>query len=60
MDLAIITDDWPFDENVEPNNIRKIVALLKENSWSGVMSLETKGEANTLKSVKWFRGVIGS
>jgi sugar phosphate isomerase/epimerase len=59
-DTGIAASDVHVGQGINADNIRKIVAMLKENNWSGVMSLETKGEANTLKSVEWFRGVIGS
>jgi len=36
MDLAIITDDWPYDENEEANNIRKIVGL------DGMMKIQVR------------------
>jgi hypothetical protein len=34
------------------------VEILKRKGWSGVMSLESKGEANTLRSLTWFRGLL--
>jgi len=57
-ETGIAASDVHVGEGINADNIRGIVGLLKENNWSGVMSLETKGEANTLKSVEWFRGIV--
>jgi sugar phosphate isomerase/epimerase len=58
-DTGIAASEVHVGQGINADNIRKIVEILKANKWSGAMSLETKGEANTLKSVKWFRGVVG-
>lgn len=47
-------------QGVNAGNIRAIVDLLKENGWSGVMNLESKGELNTLRSLEWFRGIVAA
>jgi sugar phosphate isomerase/epimerase len=47
-------------QGINAPNIRSIVELLEKASWSGVMSLESKGEKNTLSSLEWFRGVISA
>jgi hypothetical protein len=36
MDLSIITDDWPYDEHDDANNVRKIVGL------DGAMKLQVR------------------
>jgi inosose dehydratase len=58
-ETGIAASEVHVGQGINADNIRQIVALLKAAKWDGVMSLETKGEANTLKSVEWFRGVIG-
>ena len=45
-------------QGINAGNIEKIVELLKAENWSGPMSLECRGEANSLKSLEWFRGVV--
>lgn len=57
-DTGIAASEVHVGEGLNAGNIRSIVALLKEKRWSGVMSLESKGEPNTLRSVEWFRGVL--
>ncbi len=46
-------------QGLNADNIKKIVAMLKAGRWSGVMSLEAAGEDLTLKSLKWFRTIVG-
>ncbi|HEY3324177.1 MAG TPA: sugar phosphate isomerase/epimerase family protein [Planctomycetota bacterium] len=58
-DTGIAASEVHVGQGINAGNIQKIVAHLKAKKWSGVMSLETKGEANTAKSVEWMRGVIG-
>ena len=57
-ETGIAASEVHVGEGINADNIRRIVELLKENDWSGVMSLETKGESNTLKSLEWFRGIV--
>ncbi len=57
-ETGIAASEVHVGEGINADNIRRIVGLLKENDWSGVMSLETKGESNTLKSLEWFRGIV--
>jgi inosose dehydratase len=57
-ETGIAASEVHVGEGINADNIRRIVDLLKEEDWSGVMSLETKGEANTLKSLDWFRGIV--
>jgi len=45
-------------QGINADNIRQIVQLLKNKKWDGVMSLESKGERNTLKSLEWFRTIM--
>jgi sugar phosphate isomerase/epimerase len=47
-------------QGINAQNIRTIVELLRNANWSGVMSLESKGEKNTLSSLEWFRGVLSA
>jgi sugar phosphate isomerase/epimerase len=58
-DTGIAASEVYVGQGINADNIRKIVDLLKVNRWSGVMSLETKGEANSAKSLQWLRGVVG-
>jgi len=59
-ETGIAASEVHVGQGINADNIRRIVAHLKAHKWDGVMSLETKGEANTLKSVAWFRGVLGA
>jgi len=56
-ETGIAASEVHVGQGINADNIRQIVALLKARKWDGVMSLETKGEANTLKSVRWFRSL---
>jgi sugar phosphate isomerase/epimerase len=47
-------------QGINAGNICSIVELLKQNNWTGVMNLESKGELNTLRSLEWFRGVVSA
>ncbi|MCX5654610.1 MAG: sugar phosphate isomerase/epimerase [Planctomycetota bacterium] len=58
-DTGIAASEVYVGQGINADNIRKIVDMLKANRWSGVMSLETKGEANSAKSLDWLRGVVG-
>ena len=58
-DTGIAASEVYVGQGINADNIRKIVDLLKANRWSGVLSLETKGEANSAKSLQWLRGVVG-
>jgi sugar phosphate isomerase/epimerase len=58
-ETGIAASEVYVGEGINAANIRKIVELLKDAGWSGVMSLETRGEQNTGKSLEWFRGVVG-
>jgi len=58
-ETGIAASEVYVGQGINADNIRKIVDLLKANRWSGVMSLETKGEANSAKSLEWLRGVVG-
>ncbi|MDZ4742714.1 MAG: sugar phosphate isomerase/epimerase family protein [Verrucomicrobiota bacterium] len=57
-DTGIAASEVYVGQGINADNIRKIVDLLQKNNWSGVMSLEAKGEKNTLKSLEWFRAVL--
>ena len=57
-ETGIAASEVYVGEGINADNIRKIVEMLKASGWSGVMSLESKGEANTLQSLQWFRGVV--
>lgn len=57
-DTGIAASEVYVGQGINADNIRKIVELLKEKDWSGVLSLETRGEANTLKSLGWIRGIL--
>jgi len=57
-ETGIAASEVHVGQGINADNIRKIVELLKAENWSGVMSLESKGEANTASSLEWFRGVI--
>jgi sugar phosphate isomerase/epimerase len=58
-DTGIAASEVYVGQGINADNIRKIVDILKANRWSGVMSLETKGEANSAKSLEWLRGIVG-
>jgi len=58
-DTGIAASEVHVGQGINADNIRKIVQILKKANWSGVMTLESKGEANTLKSLEWFRRVVG-
>ncbi|MEI7947763.1 MAG: sugar phosphate isomerase/epimerase family protein [bacterium] len=57
-DTGVAASEVHVGEGINADNIRAIVQHLKSNSWSGVMSLECKGETNTGKSLKWFQGLL--
>jgi len=57
-DTGIAASEVHVGEGLNAENIRTIVALLVDARWNGVMSLESKGEKNTLKSLEWFRGLL--
>ncbi len=57
-ETGIAASEVHVGQGINADNIRGIVELLKEGGWSGVMSLETKGEANTARSLEWFRGIV--
>ena len=57
-DTGIAASEVYVGQGINADNIKAIVALLKKQEWSGVMSLESKGEANTLKSLEWLRGIL--
>ena len=57
-DTGIAASEVYVGQGVNAGNIRQIVSFLAEKGWNGVMNLESKGEANTLKSWNWFRGVL--
>ncbi len=56
-DTGIAASEVHVGQGLNAENIRLIVAHLKEQGWDGVMTLESKGEKNTLKSLEWFRGL---
>ena len=57
-DTGIAASEVHVGDGLNAGNIRTIVALLNEARWDGVMSLESKGEKNTLKSLEWFRNLL--
>jgi hypothetical protein len=57
-DTGIAASEVYVGQGLNAENIRSIVAFLKEKQWSGVMTLESKGERNTLESLGWFRGIL--
>jgi len=57
-DTGIAASEVHVGEGLNAENIRLIVKQLKETGWDGVMTLESKGEKNTLKSLGWFRGLL--
>ena len=57
-DTGIAASEVHVGEGLNADNIRLIVAHLNEKGWDGVMSLESKGEKNTLKSLEWFRAIL--
>jgi sugar phosphate isomerase/epimerase len=57
-ETGIAASEVYVGQGINAANIRKIVEILKRKGWSGVMSLESKGEANTLRSLTWFRGLL--
>jgi len=57
-DTGIAASEVHVGEGINADNIVSIVEFLKSKDWDGVMSLESKGEKNTLKSLQWLRGVV--
>ena len=57
-DTGIAASEVHVGQGMNADNIRKIVGILKKRKWDGVMSLESKGEKNTLKSLEWFRTIV--
>mgnify|MGYP000706938552 CR=1 FL=1 len=57
-DTGIAASGVFVGEGINAENIRKIVEFLKEKNWEGYMSLESRGEANTLRSLEWFRSIL--
>lgn len=57
-DTGVAASEVYVGQGINADNIKAIVQLLQQKSWSGVMSLECKGEVNTLKSLEWFRSVL--
>jgi sugar phosphate isomerase/epimerase len=57
-ETGIAASEVHVGEGLNAENIRTIVELLKTEHWDGVMSLESKGERNTLKSLQWFRQLL--
>ncbi len=57
-DTGIAASEVYVGQGINAGNIAGIVALLTRRGWTGVMNLESKGERNTLESLKWFRGVV--
>jgi sugar phosphate isomerase/epimerase len=57
-ETGIAASEVYVGQGLNAGNIRTIVGLLKDAGWSGVMTLESKGERNTGKSLEWFRGVV--
>ena len=57
-DTGIAASEVHIGKGINADNIRRIMGVLKRAKWDGVVSLETKGEKNTLKSVEWMRRVI--
>jgi len=55
---GIASSEVAIGEGVNAHAIRGCVALLKENNFDGVCSLECRGDALTAKSVKWFGELI--
>lgn len=58
-DTGIASSQVYVGQGLNADNIKAIVALLQEKGWSGTMSLECRGEENSLKSLEWFRGIVG-
>lgn len=58
QETGIAASEVHVGEGINADNIVAIVEFLKSKDWDGVMSLESKGEKNTLKSLQWFRGVV--
>jgi sugar phosphate isomerase/epimerase len=57
-DTGIAASEVYVGQGINAENIRRIVEILKNQKWDGVMSLESKGEKNTLKSLEWFRTIV--
>jgi inosose dehydratase len=57
-ETGIAASEVYVGQGINAGNIREIIGLLKQTGWSGVMSLESKGERNTAKSLEWFRGAL--
>jgi len=57
-DTGIAASEVYVGQGVNADNIQRIVDMLKAKGWEGVMTLETRGEVNTLKSLEWFRQVV--
>jgi sugar phosphate isomerase/epimerase len=59
-DTGIAASEVFVGQGINAANIRSIVQLLHDANWSGVMSVESKGEKNTLRSIEWFREVVSA
>ncbi|MBE3135177.1 MAG: sugar phosphate isomerase/epimerase [Acidobacteria bacterium] len=57
-DTGIAASEVYVGQGINADNIRQIVEMLKKAKWTGFMSVESKGEVNTLKSLEWLRGIV--
>jgi 3-dehydroshikimate dehydratase len=58
-DTGIAASEVHVGGGLNADNMRQIIRFLKEKSWTGVISPESRGESNTLKSLQWVREQVG-
>lgn len=60
QETGIATSEVPIGAGVNADNIRKVIAYLRETAWDGVLSIECYGsEPNVRESVRFLRGLLG-
>ena len=55
QDTGIAASEVHVGQGLNADNMVKILQLLREKNWSGVISPESRGEHNTKLSVDWMR-----
>lgn len=59
QETGIATSEVPIGAGVNADNIRKVIAYLRETHWDGVLSIECYGsDANVRESVRFLRGLL--
>lgn len=59
QETGIATSEVPIGAGVNADNIRKVIAYLRETAWDGVLSIECYGsDGNVRDSVRFLRGLL--